>query len=192
MKSLLKVSFVFVLIVMFLSSAFSQVTADFDKSTDFSKYKTFSFAGWQKDSDQLMNDIDKKTLRTAFENEFSARGLNIVTDNADAVVSLYFVIDNKTSTTAYTNYTGGMGYGVGMGWGMGVGGVGMGTASTTYSEDDYQVGTMVVDVYDVSSKTLIWQGTSQSTIQEKASKRGKTIPKKVAKLMDKYPVKPVK
>lgn len=192
MKNSLKLSFVFALIVLFLSSAFSQVTADSDKSVDFSKYKSFSFAGWQNDSDKLVNDIDKKRLRDAFESEFSSRGLNIVTDNADAVVTLYLVVDNKTSVTAYTDYTGGLGYGVRAGWGMGVGGVGMGTATTTYNEDDYQVGTLVVSIYDASTKNMIWQGTSQSTVQEKASKREKTIPKKVAKLMKKYPVEPVK
>lgn len=192
MKNSLKLSFVFALTVLFLSSAFSQVTADSDKSVDFSKYKSFSFAGWQNDSDKLVNDIDKKRLRDAFESEFSSRGLNIVTDNADAVVTLYLVVDNKTSVTAYTDYTGGLGYGVRAGWGMGVGGVGMGTATTTYNEDDYQVGTLVVSIYDASTKNMIWQGTSQSTVQEKASKREKTIPKKVAKLMKKYPVEPVK
>lgn len=191
MKNSLKLSFVFALTVLFLSSAFSQVTADSDKSVDFSKYKSFSFAGWQNDSDKLVNDIDKKRLRDAFESEFSSRGLNIVTDNADAVVTLYLVVDNKTSVTAYTDYTGGLGYGVRAGWGMGVGGVGMGTATTTYNEDDYQVGTLVVSIYDASTKNMIWQGTSQSTVQEKASKREKTIPKKVAKLMKKYPVEPV-
>ena len=58
---------------------------------------------------------------------------------------------DKTSTTAYTNYTGGMGYGRGMGWGMG-----MGSASTSYSEEDYKEGTIVIDFYDEQSKKLIF------------------------------------
>ena len=152
MKNLVKVSFIITLAMLVYSSAFSQVTVDFDKTVDFTKYKTFSFAGWQKDSDKALNDLDKKRLQDAFKEEFTSRGLQIVTSNADAVVSLYLVIDNKTSTTAYTNFNGGMGYGMGRGWGMGVGGMGVGSATTTYSEDDYKEGTMVVDVYDASTK----------------------------------------
>jgi hypothetical protein len=181
-----------VITILGYSSAFSQVTVDFDKTVDFTKYKTFSFAGWQKDSDKALNDLDKKRLLDAFKEEFVSRGLEIQAENADAVVTLYLVIDNKTSTTVYTDFNGGMGLGMGRGWGMGLGGAGLGSATTTYSENDYKEGTLVVDVYDVSSKNLIWQGTSQSTIQEKASKRDKTIPKKVGKLMNKYPVKPIK
>ena len=131
-------------------------------------------------------------MRNAFQEEFAARNMKISSDNADAVVTLYLVVDNKTSTTAYTNYTGGMGYGAGRGWGMGVGGMGFGSSTTTYSENDYKQGTLVVDVYDASTSKLIWQGISQSTVQEKASKRDKSIPKKVSKLMKKYPIDPVK
>ncbi len=192
MKNSVKAAFTIALAVLIIGSAFSQVTTDYDRSVDFTKYKTFSFAGWQKDSEKLLNDLDKTRLRDAFKAEFANRDLKIVTDNADALVSLYLVIDNKTSTTAYTDFNGGMGMGAGRGWGMGVGGVGLGSATTTYSEDDYEEGTLVVDVYDASTQKLIWQGTSQSTVQANASKREKTIPKKVKKLMNKYPVEPVK
>jgi len=190
MKNSVKVSFPIILAVLVYSSAFTQVTVDFDKTVAFNNYKTFSFAGWQKDSDKLLNDLDKRRLQEAFKSEFASRGMEVVTANADAVVSLYLVIDNKTSTTAYTDFNGGMGYGLGRGWGMGVGGVGIGSATTTYSEDDYQVGTLVVDMYDASTKNLIWQGSSQKTINSNTSKRAKSIPKRVGKLMKKYPVEP--
>lgn len=191
MKNLVKTAFIIAVTIMFCGSSFSQVTTDYDRSVDFTKYKTFSFAGWQKDSDKALNDLDKTRLQNAFKTEFTRRNLKIVEDNADALVSLFLVIDNKTSTTAYTDFNGGMGMGVGRGWGMGVGGIGLGSATTTYSEDDYEEGTLVVDVYDASTKKLIWQGSSQSTVKDKASKREKTIPKKVKKLMNKYPVEPV-
>ena len=192
MKKLAKLTTLIAISLFVFNSGLAQVSADYDKSVDFSKYQTYSFAGWQDDSDKLLNDIDKDRMRNAFQEEFAARNMKISNDNADAVVTLYLVVDNKTSTTAYTNYTGGMGYGAGRGWGMGVGGMGFGSATTTYSENDYKQGTLVVDVYDASSKKLIWQGISQSTVQENASKRDKSIPKKVSKLMKKYPIDPVK
>lgn len=192
MKKLAKLTMLIAFSFFVVNSTMAQVSADYDKSVDFSKYQTYSFAGWQDDSDKLLNDLDKDRMRNAFQEEFAARNMKISSDNADAVVTLYLVVDNKTSTTAYTNYTGGMGYGAGRGWGMGVGGMGFGSSTTTYSENDYKQGTLVVDVYDASTSKLIWQGISQSTVQEKASKRDKSIPKKVSKLMKKYPIDPVK
>jgi len=166
----------------------AQVTADFDKSVDFSVYKTYSFLGWQKDSDSLLNDFDKKRLHDAFQSEFTARGLSYVENGGDMNVSLFIFTQAKSDVTAYTDYTGGMGYGR-AGWGMGVG---MGTSTTSFSENDYTQGTLVLDCYDAKDNKLIFQGVSQKTVQKKPSKREKTIPKAVAKLMYKFPVDKVK
>ena len=188
MKNILKILFGAFVITFAYSAVNAQVNSDYDKTIDFTRYKTYSFAGWQKNSDKLLNDLDKGRILNAFKDEFTARNMTLVKENGDAIVTLYFVIDKKTSTTAYTDFNGGMGYGMGRGWGMGVGGVGMGSATTTYNEDDYQVGTMVVDVYDGSTKKLAWQGTSQKTINENTKKREKNIPKAIKALMKKYPI----
>lgn len=168
----------------------AQITSDYDKETDFSKYQTYAFAGWEKNSDQILNEFDKKRILDAMQNEFSERGLELVESDADANVTLYVVVDNKTSTTAYTTYNGGLGYGPGWGWGMGMGGLG-GTSTTNYSEDDYKEGTLVVDMYDQDSKKLVWQGVLQTVVKENPEKREKTIPKKISKLMKEFPVAPV-
>jgi hypothetical protein len=192
MKNLSKNLMLGALMMLFSVVGYAQVNSDYDKTIDFTAYKTYSFEGWQKDSDSLLNDFDKKRILDAFKSEFDARGMSLVQTGGDATIALYLVLDKKTSTTGYTSYMGGMGYGAGRGWGMGVGGMGMGTATTTYSEDDYTEGTMVVDMYDASSKKLIWQGTSISVVQDKPAKREKTIPKKIGKLMGQFPVDPIK
>jgi hypothetical protein len=97
------------------------------------------------------------------------------------------VVDQKTSTTAYTNYYGGAGYGYrrgGWGWGSG-------HTTTTYSESDYLQGTLIMDVFDNESKELIWQGVATGTVKEKPEKREKSIPKTVGKLMKKFPIEPL-
>lgn len=80
---------------------------------------------------------------------------------------------------------GGYGYGPRWGWGLGAGNV---TATTTYSDDDYTEGTLVVDMYDVDSDKLVWQGILTSRVTEKPEKRDRTIPKNIKKLMKKFPV----
>jgi pectate lyase len=99
-------------------------------------------------------------------------------------VSLFLVVDQKTSVSSYTNYYGGR-YGAyrryGYGWGMGY-------ASTTYTENDYLEGTLVMDAFDGESKNQIWQGVAKSTVTENPAKRETSIPKKVGLLMAKFPV----
>jgi hypothetical protein len=185
-------SFALLLITFFTTSLFyGQITSDYDKSVDFTKYKTYSFEGWQDNSDQLINELDKKRILDSFGEEFSSRNLQYVEQGGDMIVTLYLAIDQKTSKTAYTDYHGDMGYGGGWGYGYGRGwgyGMGMGTATTTYSENVYDVGTFVVDVYDGESKKLVWEGISRKTINQNPKKREKTIPKGVKKLMKKFPI----
>ena len=175
---------------LFMSQLHAQVKSDYDKTVDFTKIKTYSFKGWAKDSDKILNDIDKKRITDAFTHELSIRGLEMKESGADVDITLFVVIDNKTSTTAYTTYNGGMGYGPGR-WGYGAG-MGMGSATTTVSEYDYQEGTIVINFYSTNTKKLIWQGINTQTVKDKPEKREKSIPKNVSKLMKKYPVKPTK
>ena len=179
----MKTLFTFTLI-LFATTLFAQkVTSDYDKDTDFSGYKTYQFLGWQNDSDEIMNDLDKNRLRDAFKAEMDARNM-VLSENGDMAISLFIVVDHKTSTTAYSNYYGGSNYRYRRGgshWGGGY-------ATTTYTENDYLEGTLVMDVFDAESKEQIWQAVAKGTIMEKPEKRAKSIPKTVGKLMKKFPI----
>ena len=177
------------LFVLVLGSCSSlKITSDQDDTVDFSKYKDFYYLGWAEESDKMLNDLEKRRIEAAFRDEFTKRGIEFVNQSeADAAVSLFIVVDQKTSTTAYTNHYGGYGYGGRMypGWGWGGG-----FSSTTYSENDYLVGTLVVDVFDVNTKELVWQGVASKTISENPQQREKNIPRVAKALMSKYPVAP--
>ncbi len=160
-----------------------KVTTDYDKNTDFSKYQKYQFLGWADNSDQVMNDLDKTRMREAFQSELAARNLKAMDSDGDVTISLYVVVNQKTSTSAYTTYHGRTGYGYrrgGWGWGNGY-------STTTYSESDYLQGTLVMDVFDGESKELIWEGVATQAIKD-PKKREKSIPKTVAKLMKKFPI----
>lgn len=167
-----------------------KVTVDSDKNADFSNYKSLTFLGWQEGSEKLMNDLDKERMRNAFVDEFKSRSMEKGGEDADLAITLYLVLEQKTSTTAYTNYYGGGGgygrYGRG-GWGWG-----NGYSNTTYSESDYVKGTLVMDIYDNTTKKLIWQAVASGTVKENPKKREKSIPKTVAKIMKKFPIQPPK
>ena len=181
---IIKLSFIVFLGVLLTNCSSIKVTSDSEKTTDFSQYKTYSFLGWQNESDKVMNEFDKKRMRDAFREEFQKRNLKFVEEGGDMSVSLFIVISKETSVTAYTNYYGGGGYGryrrYGGGWG--------GSASTSYSENDYLKGTLVMDVFDEGSGDQIWQGVAVKTVEEKPEKREKSIPYAVSALMKKFPV----
>ena len=142
--------------MLFASQLFAQVKADFDGEVDFTKYKTYTFMGWEKNSDQILNDLDKKRILDAFQDELTIRGMTQDDGSPDIGITLYIVVENKTSTTAYTNYNGGMGYGMGRYGGWGYGGIGMGSSTTTHSENDYLQGTTVVYFYDENTKKPVF------------------------------------
>ena len=171
MKTLLTIFFS----IIFFATQAQKVTTDVDESADFSKYSSYQFLGWQNDSDKAMNDFDKKRMRDAFQSELGARNLKLDESSTDMAISLYIVVSQQTSTTAYTNYHGGTGYGYrrgGRGWGNGY-------STTSYSQNDYPQGVLVMDVFDAKTKELIWQGVATGTVKEKPEKREKSIPKMV-------------
>jgi len=186
---------VLVLIVMLGSCSSVKVTSDYDKSADFTNYKTFEYYGWAEESDKILNRFDKERIEAALGYEFDRRGLELVDKEGDMVVSLYIVVDQKTSTTAYTDHynMGGYGYGYGPDWGWygGYGGMGMGTSTTRYSEKDYLVGTLVVDVFDKAEKKLIWQSVGQKTVDENPNNAEKNIIKVAEAIMKPFPIEPV-
>ena len=84
----------------------------------------------------------------------------------------------------YGGYGGYYGYGPGYGWGGG-------HSTTTYSEYDYTVGTLLVSVYDAEKKQLIWESRGEGTVDDDRSNNEEKVGKTVAKIMYEYPIKPV-
>ena len=153
--------------------------SDYDKEVDFTQYKTIEYLGWSKGSEALLNDLEKERIETAFAGEFTKRDLEIVEDNADLVVSLFLVLDQKTTRTAYTNHYGG---------GFYRGYYGYGNSTTTIHDYDYTARTLIIDVFDAKTKRLVWQGIGKGTVDENPQTAEKRIPQTVAKIMEKFPI----
>lgn len=187
-KTLNVVAILTITFFLFNSCSTVNVLSDYDKTVDFTQYKTYEFYGWAKESDQIINDYDKRRIQSAFANEFAKRGLKYQPlGGGDLVVTLFIVIDHKSRTTATTNYMGGgfyggfYGYGPGWGWGAGY-------TTTTFDTYEYGEGTLVCDVYDKKEEKLIWEGVARGTVDSNSASRDKGIPKAVAELMASYPV----
>jgi hypothetical protein len=185
-------SFGFILLIILNGCSGIKVVADADPTTDWSQLSTFEYYGWAEESDKILTRFDKERIEKAFGAEFSRRGFKYVQEGGDLIVTLFIVVEDMTSTTATTTHAGGgyggyygryYGYGPGYGWGGG-------HSTTTIDEYDYQVGTLVCDVFDAKKQELLWEGIGTKTIVEDPSKREKNIPKAVQAIMSRFPVAP--
>jgi len=194
MKRSVIISLGFIGLLLLNACSGIKVVADVDPTIDWSKFSTYEYFGWAEESDKILTRFDKERIENAFGSEFSKRGLEYVEEGGDLIVTLFIVVEEKTSKTATTTSMGGgyggyyggyYGYGPGYGWGGG-------HSTTTIQEYDYRVGTLVCDIFDANLKELIWEGIGTKTITEDPAKREKNIPKSVQAIMTKFPVPPKK
>src|ERR1700756_774372 len=171
------------LLLLTVSGAFGQdVRYNFDKDTDFSKFKTYKWVVL-KDAPQV-NDLVDKQIKDAIDAQLATKGLSKVDgDNADLLIGYQVGMNTEKQ---FTSYDSGWGYGPGWyrgGWYGGGGGMTTGSTSTIYN------GQLVVDLYNPQGHDLIWRGVVSKTLDPKAKpeKREKNLNKALTKLFKKYP-----
>ena len=172
-------------LLMITSSAFGQdVRYNFDKSTDFSKFKTYKWVAI-KGANQLDDLVDKQ-IKDAIDAELATKGLTKVDgDNADLFIGYQTAVGQEKQ---FTSYNTDWGYGGGWyrgGWYGPSGGMTTGQTSTIYT------GQLALDMYDSNNKDLVWRGVASKTLDPKAKpeKREKNLKKATAKLLKNYPPK---
>src|SRR6202165_1968788 len=132
--------------LLFATASFAQqVKTDYDRSTNFSQNKTYS---WEKVQTQDPLWVDR--IKEAVNTTLTAKGLTPVESGGDvAIVAIETTQNQRTLNTFYD------GFGGGWRWrGRG----GFGNATTTV--ENYKVGTLVVDLFHAHTKTVIWRGSS--------------------------------
>lgn len=174
---------------LFFGCSSLKITYDYDKEVDFTKFKSLTYYGWAKNSDQVLSEYDRQRIEGAFAMEFIERGIQPKQAGGDIVVSLFVIVDQKTGTTAYTNhyggYAGGYGYYPAWGWGGGY-------TTTTYHDYDYLEGTLIIDVYEAETKNLIWQGVVAGKMEGNSHSSEENIERTAKEIMKNYPIQPAK
>ena len=170
-----------------------KITNNWDKEIDFNEFKTFSLYPWDRHNSQIVNDYDKQTILASIKNEMLSRGYKFVEKDGELVISTFVIIQEETSYTAYTNHYGGWaGYGGGWGGWGGPGfygyGFGPGYSSTTISSVDYNKGTLIIDIFNLKDKRLIWQGIGSGEVEGNYDKRDKRLPTTIGQIFRRYPV----
>jgi hypothetical protein len=180
MKPMRRTAVCTIFLIALLGSAFGQkVQTDFDHQANFSQYKTYS---WQEI--KPANSLWDSRIKNAVDAQLAAKGWTQVPSGGD--VAVVAIKCSKTQRTLQTFYDG---FGGGWGWRR-FGGGGFGDSTTT--EQNYKVGTLVVDLYDAKTKQLIWRGSAQDTLSDKAAQNEKNLDKGTAKMFKAFPPSSVK
>jgi hypothetical protein len=167
------------LMIPALASA-QKVTYDFNKTANFSGFKTYAHKEGTKVGQQL---IDERIVN-AIDTALAAKGFTKVDANPDVFVVYHIAFDKEKDISTYSSGYGG-GYGAyGWGWGGGM-------QSSTTQVRDILVGTLVIDLADAKAGQLAWRGMGVKEIDTtaKPDKRDKNITNAVNKIFKNYPPK---
>lgn len=147
-----------------------KITMEFDQSIDFSKYKTFAIRQGELNSTNpaLNSPLVKKQIEDDIRRDLGARGLTEVSGPSDLNIRYHFGAARKTEVETYP-----------AGW------YGFGTrvVRVPYSE-----GTLVIDLRDPSTRSLVWRAIASEEKSDAAKIEGK-LDDMVKKSFEKYPPK---
>ena len=99
-------------------------------------------------------------------------------------MAIVAVKTTQTQRTLYSSYDNYRDFDGGWGW-RSFGGGGFGKSDTT--EQDYKDGTLVVDLFDAKTKQLIWRGSAEDVLSDKAEMNETNLEKGVAKMFKYFP-----
>jgi hypothetical protein len=156
--------------IILAAAAYAEVKTDYDRAANFTRYKTFS---WEKveTSDPLWVSRIKNSVSAAL----AAKGWTLVDSGGDvAVLAMEVTKEHQTLNTYYDQFGGGWRWGGGFG-------------DATTTTETYKVGTLVVDLFDASTKGLIWRGSASDTLSSKSDKNIKALDKSVQQLFEHFP-----
>jgi len=173
--------------VLILGSARAQdVRYNFDKNTDFTKFKTYKWV--ELKGATPLNEIMDKNIKAAIDSQLATKGLTKTDgETADLYVGYQGAVGQEKEFTSYNSS-----WGYGGGWyGGGWYGGGPSSSMTTGSTSTIYVGQLALDMYDTNGKDLVWRGVVSKTLDEKAKpdKQEKNLNKAVTKLLKNYPPK---
>jgi hypothetical protein len=157
------------------------IRADYDKSADFGKYRTYGFVSQADGND--FKSLSAQTLQSAAAREMEARGYTR-SDTPDLAINFKGKLEEKTDiqSTPAPYYGPTWGY---RGWyGAPYGGYGA-TEVTTHR---YNVGTLVMDVVDREKRQVVYQGGYEGVVTKEMMKnREAALTEAVGLIFAKYP-----
>jgi hypothetical protein len=160
-------------------AAAQEVTYNFDRDTDFSKFITYKWVDIK--SVQQVDRITTRQIIFVVDAELAKRGLlKTDSDYADLYVGYQTALSRQTPWMAYRD-----GWGYGPAWGGGLAAI---------AGASINAGQLDVDVYATTEKKLVWRGAVSDAFDLSLNLDGSEtkIQQSVQKLLQNYPPDPPK
>jgi hypothetical protein len=150
-----------------------EVLGNFVLGTDFSKYHNYKWISVEGGAHPSQS-VDAK-IKQSVDSQLSSKGLsNTDNDKADLYIGYQIAVDQNKEWKGY-------GAGTGSRW------AGMpGATSSTIS-----AGTLVLDMYDPTTKQLVWTGTATKALDPSSNqeKNVESLDRIIQRLLKNYPPK---
>ncbi len=144
------------------------VSVNYNHSVSFSGYHTYAWGS--NNTNQIQNSILAQVAQTDIENAMTAKGFTKVTEaqNPDIILLASGGMRQQTSYSA---------------WGMrGIGG-GMGGITPQQNVE----ATLIVDLHDAKTQSLVWRGIAQDTLSNNGGKNQQQVQNAVNKMFKQWP-----
>ena len=171
MNNTLKLLFLgLALIISIGGCANMTIASQYDPKYDFSTLKTYA---WIRDPDvNIDSQLEVKRLKTAIDKKMAKLGYR-QSDDPDFKIALHILTGDAADLVDW---------GYGYGW--------QGAYGYGFSAYQPEQGSMLVDIVDVTSNELVWQGLARADVKNEDSEiRGRTINSALNKLFKDFPPK---
>jgi Domain of unknown function (DUF4136) len=144
------------------------VSVNYNHSQSFSAYHTYAWGS--NNTNQIQNSILAQVAQTDIDNAMVAKGFTKVTEAQNPGIIL-LASGGMRQQTSYSA------------WGMrGIGG-GMGGITPQQNVE----ATLVVDLYDAKTQSLIWRGIGQDTLGTNGGKNQQMVQNAINKMFKQWP-----
>lgn len=151
-----------------------RVNYDYEKTTDFTKYKTYNY---YSDLETGMNELDTKRLLAAIDTKLQTKGLTL-SETPDFFINIQSSEFQESQRNTVGVGLGGSGRNIGGGLSIGI--------PIGQSKINRQI---IIDFIDENGKGLFWQAVSESNFNPNASPstREEKLKAIVEKVLSQYP-----
>jgi hypothetical protein len=185
-RSIQAVVMAIVLIGSSMSAFAANVRTDYDHTASFSQYNSYS---WGKVT--TSNPFYVTRIQQAVNSQLQAKGWQLMPSGGTVTVFATDQIHNQQELqTMYDGFGGGWGLGWGWrswGWNGGWADPGFGTATTTTT--DQPVSNLVIDLFEGSSKKLLWRGLATEDLSSNSAKNTKAVDGDIKDMFKSFPPK---
>jgi len=145
-----------------------QVSVNYLPNASFGQYHTYAWGS--NNANQVQDSILAQVVKQDIDSAMQSKGFSLVTEDKSPDI----IVTGNGGMKQQTSY---------QAWGMR--GIGGGMGSITPQQN--VIGTLIVDLFDAKTQSLLWRGIAQDTLTNNGAKNQKLVQNAVTKMFKQWP-----